>query len=150
MENSPYVIFKEWLFDKKKDPLHENIIDAIVPIFIISMFGKHSDMTIFLNEYLNNETLMKLDKTELCNFIKELCSNKKKVTKFNLTYFPRDKKDKTNEKICKKLPFLKDYEIDIAIKTLKESNHEQLLEYLLDEPITKRGKKVNAGRKNKR
>ena len=57
---SPFTLFREWLLNPIPNiKLKPEIIAALNPRSVLSMFGKTGGITIYLNRYFNNFGTMK-------------------------------------------------------------------------------------------
>ena len=118
-EISPYKIFSEWLLNPCPDAeLSEDVIKAINPKTALCMFGKVGGVTVFLDKYFNKFEVMLLKPLEFYLFLKSLVK-KYKIKKYDFSYFPTMKRDKTLTEIQMKLPHLKKSEISYLLEKCK-------------------------------
>lgn len=130
-KDSPYKIFKEWMLNSyPKAELSDEVLKAINPKSILHMFGSMGDITIFLDEYFNNFSLMACNPLEFYNFLRQIVQ-KHKIGKYNFSFFVSMKMDKTIREIQRKLPMLKQYEIyDLLERCKEDEGNDAFLENL--------------------
>jgi len=148
---SPYRIFTEWLLNPCPDAeLSGDVIKAINPRTVICMFGKIGGLTIFLNDHFNNFSVMNLDPLEFYQFLKSLVK-KYKIKKWDFSYFPTMKRDKTISEIQMKLPHLKKSEIIYLLEQCKsDEDYDSFCESLGIRKNPKIKKIKKKGKKNKK
>jgi len=128
---SPYKIFKEWLLNPYPDAeLPDVIIRAINPKTVMYMFGKLGEITIFLDEYFNNYDIMYCNPIELYDFLREIVQ-KYNIKKYEFSFFMSMKTDKLINRLQRKLPYLKKYEIyDLLERCQQDPDNDSFLENL--------------------
>jgi hypothetical protein len=128
---SPYNEFKEWLLNSyPKAILSEIVLRAINPKTVLHMFGKLGGITVFLDEQFNRFELMECDPQEFYSFLKELVQ-KHKIKKYDFSFFSSISKDEAINKLQKKLPHLKKYEIHNLLEYCQnDPNNDSFLENL--------------------
>ena len=146
-KQSPYYLFKKWLFDRKfNSKLDEDVEKIITPIVVLAMFGKCDNITIYLNNYFNTFTLMKLKPIEFYNEIKKLVINNN-ISYNDLSFFNLKKEKNEYSHIYKLYPYLKKYEIDILIDKIKSEKEDISFIELLENKKQKIKKNKNKGKK---
>ena len=122
-----YSKFFDWLFDgNRKSPIpvgEPDILKYNSPItetFVIKMFIRLPKLNHYLNDQYNNMGLRYLDKEDLFKFIKQ-CVFDFKVKRNDIHYFPYKPTIALTEKLKKKLPLLKGYEVSYLSKVVEAS-----------------------------
>ena len=135
-----YKTFYSWLFDgnsKSEIPKPKMTKDnkVIVPdilkynspinhTFIIKIFLKNGSLNHYLNMYFNNIGLRYLDKEELFKFIKK-CVIDFKITKKSITYFPYQRETKIFVALKKKIPLLKNDDVQLLSKIIEKVDEKE-------------------------
>lgn len=143
---SPYKLFWNWMFDgdrKSAIPKGENVPDLlkynspINEVFLLRSFIRVADLNWFLNKWFNNLGIRYLSKEDLFDFFKQ-CIFDFKVARRNITYFPYQKKELIVERLRKKFPLLKEYDLELlSIKIQKSKEKDAILTSLGIEQIKK-------------
>lgn len=147
MKESPYSLFKKWLFSDNGNELDITVRKAITPYIVLSMFFKCRPINIFLNDNYNNYKFLNAvygNEMEFYDFLKQL------VKKHNIRYTDigylktSKKKDEYKEYLMDLFPFLKTYELNLLYDTLKDKeDFKYLIETIDDKKIkTRKAKKV--------
>ncbi|MFW9871530.1 MAG: hypothetical protein ACFFG0_00300 [Candidatus Thorarchaeota archaeon] len=147
----PFKTYNNWLFDgQKNSPIPKpkngiNILKYNSPIthtFVVSMFLRHGPLNNYLNKYFNDINLRYLTKEELFKFIKK-CVRDFKVTRRDITYYPRRPKQILFDKLREKTPGLKNDDISLLCDIIEKSdNRDSIYESLgLEKPKKKKVKK---------
>ena len=126
MSDSPYTLFWNWCFDNKPNspiPNPEVLLKYNSPInstFLLKSFIRHAKLNHYLNTYLNNIGIYYIDQEELFYFTKQ-CIKDFKVKRKEIHYSPYQAKNALFEKLRKKLPCLKSYDIDMLAGIIQKS-----------------------------
>jgi len=115
-----------WLCDgiPNSELKHKELIlkstSPISHLYLISIFQKHAKMNYYLNSWLNNFSLMYIDKEELLNFLKEIAI-KNKVSTRDLCFVKLYKETASKEEVNlrKKFPWLKADDINLLSDLVK-------------------------------
>ena len=135
---SPYRILTDWFLSETKEDLDIITVKALNPISILSMFGTHGNLTIFLNKYFNNYNLHTLDRMQFFRMLKEMVKEKQ-IGRYNFSFFRHIKEQKDITKIHKKFPMLKRNEIPKLMELIKDTDDEDGINEILG--LTKSRKK---------
>jgi len=135
MEESPYKVFYNWLFDgsrnspfpkatEKVDLLKYN--SPITVTYVLKVFMRNGRLNHYLNTYLNNINLRYLDKEEFFKFIKQ-CVLDFRVRRSEIIYFSYKRKDKLFEALRKRLPEFKNNDIALLCKLIDMSKEKDII-----------------------
>jgi len=122
----PYKTYTNWLFDgdlKKEIP--KELLKYNSPIsvyYALSMFILNEKFTTFLDEHLNNMGLYYLDKEELFNFLKRGVKELK-IQRNSIPFIPYSRREKLYEALRKRIPVLKNYDIDLLSDIINNSEN---------------------------
>ncbi len=150
--------FMKWLFDGKLDseiPNKEVLLKYNSPIshtYLISLFLKNGSLNNYLNKYFNNFNIRKIDKEELFIFIKK-CVKDFKININTIYYSSYRRRKKLFDIVRKKIPLLKDYEIEFLCNEIidKHENKDQIYSSLgLEINIKQKKSKIKKEQKNKK
>ena len=145
----PFKTYSNWLFDgQRNSPIPKGKVDILKynsPIshtFVVSMFLKHGPLNSYLNKYFNDINLRYLTKEELFKFMKR-CVLDFKVTRRDVTYYPRRARQILYEKLREKMSTLKNDDVLLLCEVVEKSdNTDAIFESLgLDKPKKKTLKK---------
>ena len=137
--SSVYTDFFSWLFDGNKNSILRNkeVLKYNSPIthtYVISIFINNGPLNWFLNKYFNNIGLRYLSKEELFRFIKK-CVIDFRVQKKNILFIPYKKNSALFDSLKKKIPILKDSDIDLLSELVEKSDSTQIYSSLgIDKP----------------
>ena len=154
-----YKTFFSWLFNndvKSPIPRGENIPDIlkynspITSTYIISLFLNNGPLNYYLDSYFNNMDLRYIDKEELFYFIKK-CVIDFRISRRSLVWVKYNNKTNLFNMLRKKIPILKNEEIDMLCKIIEtSSDKDQIYVSLgLDKPVKKKlktKKKITKGK----
>lgn len=127
MNLSPYQLFWNWCFDNKPDspvPNPEVLLKYNSPInstFLLKSFVRHAKLNHYLNIYLNNIGIYYIEREELFYFIKQ-CIKDFKVKRKEIHYSSYRTRDVLFEKLNIKLPYLKNYDIELLSGIIQRSS----------------------------
>lgn len=125
----PFKTFNNWLFDGSRNtpiPSAKNGIDIlkynspITHTFVISMFLKHGPLNKYLDDYFNNIGLRYLEKEDLFRFIKK-CVLDFKITRRDITFYPRKPRQVLYDKLRERMPMLKNNDILLLCEIIEKS-----------------------------
>lgn len=149
---SPYKLFWNWVFDGKRDsdiPQPEVLLKYNSPInetFLLKSFIKIGPLNHYLDNYLNNIGIRYISKEDLFFFVKQAVKDFK-VKKRDIHYTAYKPRDILFEKISKKFPTLKPFDISLYCDIILKSKKDRDLVYStfgIDKP-----KKKKIGKKKK-
>lgn len=141
-----YKTFFNWLFDgniKSPIPKGEKIPDIlkynspITHTYVISIFINNGPLNWFLNKYFNNIGLRYLSKEELFRFIKK-CVIDFRVQKKNILFIPYKKNSALFDSLKKKIPILKDSDVNLLSELVEKSGDTQIYSSLGIDKVKKR------------
>jgi len=124
---SIYNIFWDWIFDKNmKTPLPEkktltNYKSPIHASFLLKSFMNCPELNSYLNKYMNTIYVMRIDKIELFNFIKQ-CVIDFKIKRKDILFIKYNRDSDIFTKIREKNAFLKPFDIGILSDIINKSN----------------------------
>lgn len=138
----PFKTFNNWLFDGRRDTkipkpkTDENgkvttpdILKYNSPIthtFVISMFLKNGPLNKYLDEVFNNINLRYLTREELLYFIKR-CVRDFRITKRDITFYPRKPRVILYEKLREKMPYLKNDDVYLLCDIIEKSDQRDMV-----------------------
>lgn len=140
----PYKQFLDWAFSSdQKLPLPKPIIDEngkekinilkynspINVNYLLPLFILNGPLNLFLNTWLNNSSTYYIEKEELLLFIKK-CIKDYKIQRNSIPYINRSKKDtKLYTVLRKRIPTLKNYDVDLLCDLIDRNEEEKSLIY---------------------
>ena len=159
----PYKTFFDWLFDgdrnskipQPKTSDGEKIIDIlkynspITHTYVVSIFLRHSPLTLYLNEYFNDINLRYLDRADLFYFIKK-CVCDFRIRRNDMVYYPRKDRQKLFEVLRERVPYLKDNDISLLCDIIEKSEDKSQIYSTLGLDMPKKEKiKIKAKKEDK-
>ena len=154
-EESLYKVYSNWLFDGDlKREIPKELLKYNSPITIyyaLSMFILNEKFTLYLDEYFNNMGLYYLEKEEVFNFLKKGVKDLR-IQRNSIPFIPYSKKEKLYDALRKKIPVLKNYDIDLLSDIIndlenKDSIYDSLGLVKMEKP--KKVKKVKQKKEEK-
>lgn len=122
---SPWTSFNTWLFGSKKLILDDETIKGINPRSVMCMFSGMYIFTKWLNNRFNNlYVIFQVDPRQFYEFLKEFV-HEWRIQPSDITYFKHSKETLISKDIREKLPTLKDYEISLLLKLIKDDEDEE-------------------------
>lgn len=153
---SPYKLFWNWAFDgniKSSIPEAEGIDllkynSPITPDFLLKSFLKNGKLNSYLDKYLNNIGIRYISREDLYYFIKQ-CIIDFKVKRKDIHFSRYRARNILFEKIQKKFPLLKPYDITLFIDVISKSDEKDKMysAFGVDKPKKKKLKKGSAKKK---
>lgn len=147
-QTSPYKVFWNWVFDGKKNspiPMPEVLLKYNSPInetFLLKSFITCGKLNFYLDKHLNNIGIRYIEKEDLFEFFKQAIKDFR-VKRKDIHYSPWKQQDVLAEKIKKKFPLLKGYDISLYLKLLEKSGHKDAVysSFGVDKPKKQKVKK---------
>jgi len=142
----PWKVLNNFLYDgNKKSPVPAILLKSGAPpthIGLITQFINNGPLNFYLNKYMNNFGLFRINKEELLLFIKK-CIIDYKIKKYSAFYSKRHSKDKLFDILRDKFPSYKNNDIALLADLISKSpERTKIFESLgLDIPKVKKGKK---------
>ena len=129
-----YRSFFRWMFDGNLDSPLPSYVDArkgkilvssnaspITQHFLVKLFINNGSLNQYFDKYLNNIYLWSIDKEELMFFVKE-CAYNFKIPRSSIPFLPRKQaKTKLFQALSRKLPLLKNFELDYLCDIVDKS-----------------------------
>ena len=154
---NPYKLFQDWLFNVMPNPpFPEECLKGINKRAVLASLGKLDGVTIYLDKHFNNFDLMNLNDIEFYKFVRTNIIRKFRVSKWDLSFFKSEKKNKNLKELQRSFPYLKTSEIEVFMKLVKVDDQvDELYESLgMAKPkkkkLTKAAKKEISKRINER
>lgn len=145
---SPYKVFWNWIFDGKSNtpiPMPEVLLKYNSPInetFLLKSFITCGQLNFYLNKYLNNIGIRYIEKDDLFTFFKQAIKDFR-VKRKDIHFSTFKRRDMLAEKISKKIPLLKGYDVSLFIKLLEKSDSKDAVysSFGVDKPKKQKVKK---------
>ena len=118
---SPYTQFKKWLIDRNnKSVLADDVKNAVTQMSAISMFSNMGNITIEINDFINNYDTLFLNKDIIFEYLKSICLKNNIVYSDFVFMSSVSKKSKnSNDELYKKCeemyPWISNDELNLAL-----------------------------------
>jgi len=152
---SPYQAFWNWCFDKKPHspiPMQDVLLKYNSPItqqFLLKSFVRHARLNHYLNKWINNIGVYYIEREELYLFIKK-CIQDFKVKRKEIQFVPYKPKEALVEKLRKKFPTLKVYDVELLSAKIQKSKNRDAIYSALGMEKPKKSKLKKNRRKKKK
>ena len=153
---SPYKLFWNWAFDndiKSPIPSAEGIDilkynSPITPDFLLKSFITNGKLNHYLDQYINNIGVRYIEKEDLFLFFKR-CIIDFKVKRRDIHFSPFRPRNMLFEKVQKKFPMLKPYDISLFIDIINKSDEKDKVysAFGIDKPKKQKLKKEKKKKK---
>jgi len=155
---SPYKVFWNWVFDGRVNspiPSGKDVPDLLKynsPIhhtFLLKSFITNGKLNAYMNQWLNNIGFRYIEREDLFFFVKQ-CVKDFRVKRKEIHYSPYNPTDILFDKIRRKFPALKPYEITLFCKILEKSKDKDAVysAFGVDKPKKER-KKIEKRKRKK-
>jgi len=127
---SPYMEFKEWLFNPYPNAkLPDHVLKIVNARTVLCMFGNLGKLTIFLNKYFNKFNITYLNKEEFFIYIKYIIQ-KFRIDKRQFSFYKSEQRDTSYVDIHSKFfPHLKKYELNLLMELIKtDDDYDRIME----------------------
>ena len=123
---SPFKLFLDWLFDGdiKSDIPSQDLIKTTSPInhmYILRLFITNARLNEYLNEYFNNINLWYINREELLRTAKQWVHDFK-IQRNSIPFVPYKRKTKLFDELRRRLPLLKNYDVDLLCDMIDQSD----------------------------
>jgi len=130
----PYRTFNNWIFNGDiNSPIPKDLLkynSPITPMYIMKMFLKYPDLTIYLDDNLNRLEMFYLNKEEMFKFFKK-CVHDFKVQRNKVPYIPYSREEKIFSELRKKFPLMKNFDIAYMIELINKSDEKESIYHAL-------------------